>query len=161
MKIILVIILYIGIVSACTQKPVYPEAMSQTIRCIETSPDSALYYLEGYEKVDLTDLIDRIWDLYEAIPFAKPTIELEPYQNISIEDVSSSPYKMYHLTTTRYIMLQWQDVSSSFSYKTNNINTKCVHAKTQILQQLFYKTFKYPNNIKFSYIYGKYKNHEN
>ena len=47
MRIILIIILYIGIVSACTQKPVYPEAMSQAIQCIETSPDSALLYLDG------------------------------------------------------------------------------------------------------------------
>lgn len=47
MRIILIIILYIGIVSACTQKPVYPEAMSQAIQCIETSPDSALLYLNG------------------------------------------------------------------------------------------------------------------
>ena len=46
MKIILVIILYIGIVSACT-KPIYPEAMSQAIRCVETSPDSALLYLNS------------------------------------------------------------------------------------------------------------------
>ena len=47
MKIILVIILYIGIVSACTKKPIYPEAMSQAIRCVETSPDSALLYLNS------------------------------------------------------------------------------------------------------------------
>ncbi len=47
MRIILIIILYIGIVSACTQKPVYPEAMSQAIQCIETSPDSALLYLDS------------------------------------------------------------------------------------------------------------------
>ena len=47
MKIILVIILYIGIVSACTKKPIYPEAMSQAIRCVDTSPDSALLYLNS------------------------------------------------------------------------------------------------------------------
>ena len=47
MRIILVIILYIGLISACTQKPVYPEAMSQAIRCVETQPDSALLYLDS------------------------------------------------------------------------------------------------------------------
>lgn len=47
MRIILIIILYIGIVSACTRKPVYPEAMSQAIRCVETQPDSALLYLNS------------------------------------------------------------------------------------------------------------------
>lgn len=29
------------------QKPIYPEAMSQAIRCVETSPDSALLYLNS------------------------------------------------------------------------------------------------------------------
>lgn len=53
MKIILVIILYIGIVSACTKKPIYPEAMSQAIRCVETSPDSALHYLNSLSPATL------------------------------------------------------------------------------------------------------------
>lgn len=37
--------MYIGIISACTRKPVYPEAMSQALRCMEACPDSALHYL--------------------------------------------------------------------------------------------------------------------
>lgn len=53
MRIILVIILYIGLVSACTQKPVYPEAMSDAIRCVETSPDSALHYLNSLSPATL------------------------------------------------------------------------------------------------------------
>ena len=53
MRIILVIILYIGLISACTQKPVYPEAMSQAIRCVETSPDSALHYLNSLSPATL------------------------------------------------------------------------------------------------------------
>ncbi|WP_455636174.1 tetratricopeptide repeat protein [Parabacteroides sp.] len=53
MRIILVIILYIGLVSACTQKPVYPEAMSDAIRCVEISPDSALHYLNSLSPATL------------------------------------------------------------------------------------------------------------
>lgn len=53
MRIILVIILYIGLISACTPKPVYPEAMSQAIRCVETSPDSALHYLNSLSPATL------------------------------------------------------------------------------------------------------------
>lgn len=53
MRIILVIILYIGLISACTPKPVYPEAMSQAIRCVETSPDSALHYLNSLSPTTL------------------------------------------------------------------------------------------------------------
>lgn len=55
MRIILIIILYVGIVSACTQKPVYPEAISNAIRCVEASPDSALLYLDNILPSTLQD----------------------------------------------------------------------------------------------------------
>lgn len=48
MRINLVIILFcIGFFSACTEKPAYPEAMSQAIRRAEAAPDSALLYLNS------------------------------------------------------------------------------------------------------------------
>lgn len=53
MRIILFIILYIGLINACTRKPVYPEAMSLAIRCVETTPDSALLYLDSLSSATL------------------------------------------------------------------------------------------------------------
>lgn len=53
MRIILFIILYIGLINACTRKPVYPEAMSLAIRCVETTPDSALHYLNSLSSATL------------------------------------------------------------------------------------------------------------
>ncbi|WP_297909349.1 hypothetical protein [uncultured Parabacteroides sp.] len=67
MRIILIIILYIGIVSACTRKPVYPEAMSQAIRCVETQPDSALLYLDSILPSTLQAEPEETWMYYNLL----------------------------------------------------------------------------------------------
>lgn len=45
MRIVIITILFLGIISACSRKPDYPKALSNAIQCIDTRPDSALYYL--------------------------------------------------------------------------------------------------------------------
>lgn len=46
MKVIKAILLCLWIMSSCTLKdPMYPEVMSQALRCMVAQPDSALLYL--------------------------------------------------------------------------------------------------------------------